>query len=167
MLEIGPANGIFASEICNLAKNVSYIGLDWSETMVEQARDTNSQLMKNRSVRFVYGNSKQLMFADNSFNHVLAIHTIYFWNKPLQHLSEIHRVLKQGGRFYLAFGDRCFMEKLSFTQYGFKLYRRTDVFSLLNKVGFTIIQSQQFHETGLSNSGKIQNKTINIIECKV
>jgi ubiquinone/menaquinone biosynthesis C-methylase UbiE len=51
---------------------------------------------------------------------------VYFWEKPVEFLNEIYRVLKDDGTFVLTFGQR-FHGKTPFTAYDFTLYNNDEM----------------------------------------
>lgn len=167
LLEIGPGNGAFVTDILNIADNISYVGLDWSAEMVAEATRLNEHLIQQGAVSFQQGSSEQLPFEAGIFDKVLTVHTLYFWEHPAEHLAQIKRVLKPKGLFCIAFGDRAFMEELPFVPYGFNLYDAAETCALLRSSGFQIAETYQHKESGLSNTGELVDKIINIILCEV
>ncbi|WP_444930966.1 class I SAM-dependent methyltransferase [Microbulbifer sp. SSSA002] len=163
VLEVGPGNGAFVADMINVADNISYMGLDWSSEMVAEAERLNEHLVGLGRAQFQQGNSEQLPFEPQLFDKVLAVHTLYFWENPGDHLAEIRRVMKPDGLFCIAFGDRSFMKDLPFVPFGFALYDQADACELLRSSGFQIKNAYQYKENGLSNTGDRVNKTINII----
>lgn len=163
ILEIGPGNGAFISEIVNRADDVFYTGLDWSEDMVKQAREINATWVEKGIVRLEQGSSDSIPFAEKAFDRILTVHTCYFWENPGDHFAEIRRVLKDDGRLCIAFGDRSFMQDLPFVSYGFKLYDRNMVMDLLAAAGFRCRYVYEHKERGLGNAGDNIKKTIHLI----
>lgn len=166
VLEIGPGNGAFAPDIINMAKNVSYVGLDWSSEMVTEAERLNEIPVEAGRAEFRQGSSEHIAFEAGSFDKVLAVHTLYFWEQPEKHLVEIRRVMKPLGLFCIAFGDRSFMKDLPFVPYGFELYDKASACELLYKSGFRAIDAHQYQERGRSNTGDMVDKIINILVCE-
>lgn len=166
LLEIGPGNGVFATDIIKRADNLSYTGVDWSADMVAEAKRMNEDIVISGQATFQQGNSSQLNFDSNVFDKVLTVHTLYFWDKPLEHLAEIRRVLKPQGLFCLAFGDSSFMKDLPFVPYGFELYDRELACNLLQEAGFRLLNAEYYVEQGVSNTGEVVDKVINIIICE-
>ncbi len=165
VLEIGPANGAFAPVIVESAPGVTYAGLDWSPEMVQAATARNQLLVQAGHAQFVQGSSDAIPFEDAAFDKVLTVHTLYFWEKPEDHLAEIRRVLKPGGLFCLCFGDRAFMENLPFAQHGFRLFDRAAAETLLRDNGFTPIGFHRHTEREVSNTGETMDKQINMVQC--
>lgn len=166
VLEIGPGNGKFAGHVLGRGSGVRYAGIDWSDDMVAAAETLNSQYVQSGQAVFRTGSSEDLPFGDNQFEKALAVHTIYFWDNPEIHLSEIRRVLVSKGRFCLAFGEKSFMKMLPFTEHGFQLYDERDARELLVAVGFKVLRCDTHVERGESNTGKIVEKLINIVLCE-
>jgi SAM-dependent methyltransferase len=101
VLEIGCGHG---ETVAKAAKFVSRLsGIDFSPVMYRHATRRHRALVAEKRIEFHLGSSDRLPFADQSFDKVFAVHTIYFWKTPLDHLAEAHRVLKPGGRFVLGF----------------------------------------------------------------
>ncbi len=97
ILEIGFGPGIAVEEAARRASNGFVAGIDFSQTMVAAALKRN----RGSNVDLRLGDAAQLPFADNAFNKVFSIHSIYFWPDPVAVLAEIHRVLKPDGRLVL------------------------------------------------------------------
>ncbi len=167
VLEIGPGNGAFAEDVVNTAEHIRYFGLDWSREMVDEALRINQHLIESGKVQFQQGNSAKQIYHNNQFDKVFTVHTLYFWENPMQHLAEIKRVLQPTGLFGIAFGHRDFMQDLPFTAYGFELYDAQSVSNLLEQVGFTVIEQQLHVEHGVSNTGDMVDKRVEILICKL
>lgn len=138
VLEIGPGNAGHVAKLLEGLQEVSYTGADISQTMVEEATKMNEGLVQQGKVSFRLSDGKSLPFEDDKFTRIVTVNTLYFWENPADYAAEIHRVLKPGGLFVLAIADKTFMEKLSFTQYGFQLYHKEDAEKLLKDAGFSI-----------------------------
>ena len=52
-----------------------------------------------------------LEFRDASFDACLCVVSVDYLNKPREVLSEVHRVLRPGGRAVISFSNRCFPSK--------------------------------------------------------
>lgn len=149
VLEIGPGNGLHVNDLLEKYPQVTYSGIDISETMVSEAR----KRVPSARADFCVGNGLDLPFADSAFDAVYTVNTIYFWKEPLPYVQEMFRVLRAGGRLLLTFALKEFMEHLPFTQHGFELYDIDSATDLLQTAGFQIVHTNQQTEEILSNAG--------------
>ena len=119
ILEIGFGNGKMFSEVFSACKNIHITGLDFSPTMVDEARLYNVDALQSGILDLHHGSSDQMPFEDNTFDRVFCINVAYFWNPPQDHLKEVRRVLKPGGIFCPVLRDRKSLEGVPFTKHGF------------------------------------------------
>lgn len=152
ILEIGHGNGAHIEYLLKQANDIYYFGADISETMIAEAKKTNTVFIDAGKVDFQLTNGDVLPYSDSSFDGIFTVNTIYFWQNPAAYLLEIKRVLKHTGKLVLCFADKTFMQKLPFTQYGFTLYGIEKVQQLLESSGFTI-------KNILKKSEQVQSKT--------
>jgi len=54
----------------------------------------------------ILADSERIPYPAGRFNKVLAVHTIYFWSVPRNHLTEILRTMAEGGRLVLGYRPR-------------------------------------------------------------
>jgi phosphatidylethanolamine/phosphatidyl-N-methylethanolamine N-methyltransferase len=97
VLEVGVGTGI------NLAlypKNCSVIGIDFSSSMLEIARE-RAVRKDIRSVRLLQMDAADLKFVDNSFDIVYAPYLISVVPDPVRVAREMRRVCRPGGRIIL------------------------------------------------------------------
>jgi len=137
VLEIGPGNGNFAAYVLSKGHGIWYTGVDRSETMVKEAREINKHHISTGRVRFEWTDGLTFPFPNQSFDNILTVNTLYFWENPDIQLAEVRRMLKPGGTFCLAIASRAFMEQLPFTAYGFTLYTPEAAQELLLTNGFS------------------------------
>lgn len=138
ILELGPGNGYFARDIVGVDASVRYVGCDLSLVMVEQANQINADLVQADQARFVERTSSRLPFDDASFDKLLTVNTLYFWEDPAAELAEIRRVLVPGGLLVIGIRPRWVMEQMAFVTYGFTLYEPEQAGSLLTSNGFIL-----------------------------
>ncbi len=137
ILEIGFGPGTTIQRLAALTPEGHITGIDYSPTMVSLASRHNAQAIKAGRVKLCRGNVVNLPFANHSFDKVLSIHTLYFWQEPLNALMEIQRVFKPGGTLALTILPR---EKWpgggTGTEYCI-VYSGDDVVKLMLDAGFT------------------------------
>jgi ubiquinone/menaquinone biosynthesis C-methylase UbiE len=103
VLEVGSGHGNTLARAAALASRGSHCGVDFSSVMHRHANRRHRGLVRDGRIGFHLGSSERLPYPDRTFDKAYAVHTVYFWATPLEHLTEIHRVLRPGGRFVLAF----------------------------------------------------------------
>jgi ubiquinone/menaquinone biosynthesis C-methylase UbiE len=155
VLEIGMGNG---KHIHNLFKNglEEYIGLDYSETMVDEAIKNTSSL---NFVKFIEADAHNIPVLKNTIDVIFTINTLYFYDNPDQVLQQIKNTLKNDGTFIL--GKRTFedLQNLSaITQYGFNNYTEEEVKEKLVKSGFKITN----HITFAEPKSQVNDKEFNL-----
>ncbi len=153
ILEIGHGNCKHLPEILQKAERTSYYGLEISELMQKQAAEANIAAIQANRASFHLYNGQKIPFSENTFNKILTVNTIYFWENPEDFIKEIYRVLKPGGLFAISFADKNFMESLPFTAYGFDLYSKERLYSLAEIAGFSIKDISSLTEKIRSKAG--------------
>jgi len=103
VLEIGCGHGDTLAKAANHVSRGLLCGVDFSPVMNRVATRRHRRLLADKRIEFCLGSSDKLPFPDQSFDKVLAVHTVYFWKAPLDHLTEARRVMKPGGLFALGF----------------------------------------------------------------
>jgi len=150
VLEIGPGNGAHIKEILETAPDISYIGIDISETMINQAKTVSTGL---KNLFFHLTDGKTIDFEANQFDKIFTTNTIYFWQDPQEYANEITRVLKPGGKLAIGFIPETTMQKIPFAKYGFTHYSISAVSALIENTGLKITSVNTATEIVMSNSG--------------
>ncbi len=130
-------------------------GIDHSQEMVRAATRRNAQAITAGHVTLQQGDVTTLPFADNQFDKIFSIQTLYFWSDPEQTLSEIFRVLKPNGMLIvtLSTGTIDNTETTGLEQY--QLLLEEQIIPCMKQLGFiqaSIIQgpaSRQFKTTAV------------------
>lgn len=140
VLEIGCGHGDTLAKAARLTRGGVLAGIDFSKLTHHHAIRRHRALVAEGRVEFRCGSSDKLPFAAASFDKVYAVHTIYFWTEPLDHLREAARVLRPGGRFVLGFRpaeDPRFQET-----YPAEVYRirpQAEVVEVVRAAGFNVL----------------------------
>lgn len=90
--------------------------------MVIAAAKNNKEAVSKGKVHFTVGDCCNLVFDDSSFDVVVTMNTIYFWNETKKGLKEIYRVLKDDGVFYNAVLTKESLDKVFYTKNGFNKF---------------------------------------------
>lgn len=144
VVEIGMGNGHFVKDLFDRYDNIQYSGCDFSALMVEESMKTNEELVTNKKARFYHTTAHELPFDNESVDIIFTINTLYFWENPPLILAEFKRVLKKEGKVFITIRPKSYMEHMTFTQYGFKMYNAPDVKELMELNGFKIINIQEY-----------------------
>lgn len=158
ILEIGHGNCGHLKLIFEKGNEIQYTGYDISELMNVEAKKLNQDLIQNSSVEFKLYGGENFPEADNSFDKIFTVNTLYFWPNPIEFLNEIYRITKPKGIFCLTFAEKDFMEKRPFTKFGFNLYSVEDVQNLVEKSEFDIFNTAFQTEEIQAKSGEMVNR---------
>ena len=138
ILDIGCGNGYLETLIVRKCRCL-LTGIDISEDMVRKAARANRAHVAAGKMRFQLG---------DCCDAVTTINTIYFWNDAEKGMSEIRRVLKDGGIFYNAVYAREQLDKLFYTKSGFRKYTKDEYIKLGKKAGFQRIRIKRLGTSG-------------------
>jgi ubiquinone/menaquinone biosynthesis C-methylase UbiE len=140
VLEIGFGGGSALAQVTEGVSTGVVAGVDFSPDMVRQAERRFRRPIAEGRMRVQLGDVSRLPFPEASFDRVFTINTIYFWPDALQGMSEIRRVLKNGGRAAVALRSKEKMEKYAVTKYDFRLFSPEEVADLMRQAGFRDVQ---------------------------
>ena len=96
VLDVGCGSGWATRLLADLAINGRVTGIDISDEMVRVAREA-SQSYPNAD--FEIASAEQLPLDTDEFTHAFSMESLYYYRNIPKALSEIHRVLKNGGLF--------------------------------------------------------------------
>jgi ubiquinone/menaquinone biosynthesis C-methylase UbiE len=142
MLEIGFGNGNFFKKYFEINPNIKVFGVDYSETMCQEAALLNQDYVRYNQLDLRCENALNTSFDNDYFDLVITINTLYFWNPPEKQIKEINRILKKGGKFLIGFSPKSVMENLPFTKESFRLFEKQEVINLLKNNQFKIADEQ-------------------------
>lgn len=93
LLDVGTGPGRLLYEINKHNPQIELYGLDISASMLDLAK----QNLKNiQSVNLCVGNILKTKYQDNFFDCIVSSGSFYNWDKPIEGLNEVYRILKQG-----------------------------------------------------------------------
>jgi len=115
-LEIGPGNGLFIKKYFENSSNVNVVAIDYSETMCEQVAKYNKNILMKVCWIIKCENALETSFDDETFDKVLTINTLHFWEPVEEQIKELYRILKKGGQLILGFSPKQILEKLGCTK---------------------------------------------------
>lgn len=139
LLDIGYGNGYLLKCVYKKTKAILH-GIDISEDMKIQAIKRNKTALHDGKLFLDTGDCCNLTYGDDFFEAVTSINTVYFWRDTVKGLSEIHRTLKAGGSFYNVVYTKEWLDKLSYTEKGFKKFGPEELAAFGRDAGFENIQ---------------------------
>lgn len=140
VLDIGCGTGEALSYIGAYSGRMDYTGIDISLDMLKEA------MIKFPNHKFFLQDMNKMHFADNSFDNVLALFGSLSYSVNLEEaISEIRRVLKPGGRFFIMFYGESYPKRKNYilNEYGivtpFKYKNQKALFSSFSEVKFSVM----------------------------
>ncbi|NJN73300.1 MAG: class I SAM-dependent methyltransferase [Limnothrix sp. RL_2_0] len=136
VLDLGCGTGKLFQRLGKLYPKLTGTGLDLSPEMIAQAQTKN---IHGDRFHFSLGNAEAQPFRDNTFD--VAFNTISFLHYPNPEtvLTEVWRVLKPGGKFYLADfgkGELIQGQAVPFSPGGIRFYSRDERTKMGDQVNF-------------------------------
>ncbi|MBR4447959.1 class I SAM-dependent methyltransferase [Methanobrevibacter sp.] len=101
ILDIGCGGGVNVDRFLKITENKVY-GLDYSEAACEKSALLNEEAISDGRCEIIQGSVSELPFDDNTFDIATGFETVYFWPDFINDLKEVHRVLKDDGRIFIA-----------------------------------------------------------------
>ena len=101
ILDVGFGAGYNINNIAKNLENGKIYGIDYSETMVELAKEINRKYIESGLVEIKHGLISSLPFPEKFFDIVISVETVNFWPDIINDLKEVKRVLKPGGTLLL------------------------------------------------------------------
>ncbi|MFF7730804.1 class I SAM-dependent methyltransferase [Streptomyces sp. NPDC008001] len=111
------AAGIDSGEVLELGCGPGYLGLEWISQANDSARlvglDISPAMLRRAGTNadeygvaehcaYERGTVLALPFEDDRFDHVISASSLHEWADPVTALSEMHRVLRPGGRYCIS-----------------------------------------------------------------
>ncbi len=151
ILDAGTGHGASIAHLARLFPQAHITGVDNSAVMMKVAQRANRSFIRNGQVTLEQAGSEDLPFADDTFDKILSVHTLYFWDPIETHLAEFSRVLNASGRIVLGFRpaeDAAVVAKFPASVYRF---RTTDeVTNLLESAGLSVREVARNDQAGQS-----------------
>jgi len=136
LLDVGCGSAAFLQRHAAHVRHVA--GLDASEIPVGMARQRLADRLAAGTAEIVLGDAMAMPWPDDRFSIVTAYVLLEYVPDPLKALSEMHRVLRPGGRAVLSFGFPIKDASLSGTKNAWGLWRwsEADARRLMEEAGF-------------------------------
>jgi len=101
VLEIGSGPDYLGLEWLKKTEKTRLTGLEISSNMIKVAQRNAREYGLESRVNYVLGDSHKIPFKDNEFDGVFSCESLHEWAEPGLIFSEIYRVLKPNGKFFV------------------------------------------------------------------
>ena len=112
VLCVGLGTGNEALRIFKMNRDVSIVGIDYSQTALRKAQKKARACGKE--IKVLLMDARRLEFPAGSFDKVLCIHVVDFIEEGEKVTDEILRVLKDGGQFVITYPSKKEGAKMAF-----------------------------------------------------
>jgi ubiquinone/menaquinone biosynthesis C-methylase UbiE len=100
LLDMGCGTGWAVRYAAGIIKeNGKAYGIDLSSRMIEKAKENSSNY---QNVSFYQANAEKLPFENNFFDFIICTNSFHHYLNPSKALDEVYRVLKTGGKIFIA-----------------------------------------------------------------
>jgi ubiquinone/menaquinone biosynthesis C-methylase UbiE len=104
ILDIGTSYGYSPIEIARKCPGVQIVGIDTAPDLTKDANRRAKRKQMDARVSFLIAKAESLPFANNIFDTILSAYSLHLWQDQQSGITEIHRVLKPGGRGLILVG---------------------------------------------------------------
>ncbi len=112
VIEIGFGDGYGTSILAKYADKITAV--DYNEDTVKKADNK----YKDINIKFICADAVKLPFEDNVFDCCVSFEVIEHIKDYLKYLSEIKRVIKKGGSYYVATPNKLYLESNGYIKKG-------------------------------------------------
>jgi ubiquinone/menaquinone biosynthesis C-methylase UbiE len=146
VLDVGCGSGGFLQHAAGRVRYVA--GLDMSEIQVEMGRERLRDQIDGRAAELVLGDAEALPWRDGRFSAIASLNCLKFVADPDRALSEMHRVLRAGGRVAILVDPEPPDSKSGTVDaYGQRQWRADDAKQMMEKAGFVDVSVKQLPST--------------------
>lgn len=133
ILEIGTGTGLHIPNILTLAEGIEYVGVDYSETMVDACKTNNP------NQTFYQQDLLKLNIDEEKFDLIFSINTVYFLDDLELAFTNLKQLLKVDGEMHVGKRPQEDMALLNeITQHGFITYSNEDVVRVLMHINLDV-----------------------------
>jgi ubiquinone/menaquinone biosynthesis C-methylase UbiE len=154
ILDAAAGTGFFLQQLLRRHLNLDEIvALDASRAMLMQAQfKLQTAAQSSTRLRFVFADATCLPFKDNTFNVVLSMNALHYFDEPQKFFDQSYRVLEPGGvlvvQDYTRNGWPLFEPAMRVLDAGMqRLYSPRDLNVLARRAGFHVEQARHFRIT--------------------
>jgi arsenite methyltransferase len=136
VLEVGFGGGHLLSRMAGAITDGFLAGVDVSPTMVAFCEKRYRSLVRDGKLELRCAGAESLPYPSAHFTKACSVNSIFYWQDAPQAISELWRVLVEGGMLVLCFTCKESLEKRGFANSGITLYAAEEVQHMMETSGF-------------------------------
>jgi arsenite methyltransferase len=140
VLEVGFGGGQLLGRMAGAITGGFLAGVDVSPTMVAFCEKRYRWLIRERKLELRCAGAESLPYPSAHFTKACSVNSIFYWQNAPQAISELWRVLAEGGMLVLCFTCKEALEKRGFTNSEVTLYAAEEVQQMMETSGFHSIR---------------------------
>lgn len=126
-LEIGFGGGKLLLKILRKIDSGKVTGLEISPSMLQAIRNKTRKFDNRDMLELQQGKVENLPFANDQFDRVCSVNTVYFWPDLMASFSEINRVTCEDGIVVIGLGSKSNLQQAGYADQGYHLYTVDEV----------------------------------------
>ncbi len=143
VLEIGYGSGILIDKLAMHNDTVRIFGVDFSKVMFDRAQKRNRTFIKKGNVTLSCGSVLDYQ-PQVSFDKIIAINVIYFWDDLIKYSNKLYQMLNDNGKIYLYLTDPETLAKVKFTTTNiFNKYTPETVIEKMKSIPFKSVKCEK------------------------
>jgi ubiquinone/menaquinone biosynthesis C-methylase UbiE len=140
VLEVGCGGGYLLHRIAGAVTHGLAAGIDASPQIVAFCQRRFRSLVRSGRLQVVCASAEDIPYPSNCFSKACTVNTLFYLTDAPQAISELWRVLADGGKAAICFTDRRFLEGRSFAAHGLNLCEAAEVRDMMDVAGFQDIR---------------------------
>jgi len=136
VLEVGFGGGYLLGRMAAVVTDGFLAGVDVSPAMVAFCEKRYRSLVEAGKLELQCAQAESLPYPDGHFTKACTVNSIFYWEDAPQALSELHRVLEEGGVLVMCFTCKRCIEDKEFARHGLALYEDGQVCQMIESAGF-------------------------------
>jgi arsenite methyltransferase len=140
VLEVGFGGGQLLGHMAGAITDGLLAGVDVSPAMVAFCERRYRGLIREGKLELRCASAESLPYPSSYFTKACSVNSILYWQNAPQAISELWRVLVEGGMLVLCFTCKESLEKRGFANSGITLYAAEEVRQMMETSGFHSIR---------------------------
>lgn len=143
VLEVGFGGGYLLGRMAAVISEGFMAGVDISPAMITFCQKRYRSLIRDGKLEIQWARVESLPYPAGYFTKVCTVNSIFYWQNAPRAISELGRVLADGGLLVTCFTCKQSLEHKGFTDHGMTLYETDEVQQMMASAGFHQIRMSQ------------------------